>query len=78
MAKAKETLLLHKNDQTNQAKNFRPIVLQNIISKHYTGCINQFSQEHCQRNTIITTEQEGGENEVWGCFKYFFVNKIIL
>ena len=78
MGKAKEALLLHKNDQTDQEKNLRPIALQNKISKLYTGCINQFLQEHYQRNTIITTEQAGGKNEVWGCFEQLIVNKIML
>ena len=41
MAKAK-TILLPKNDQTNWVKNYRPIALQNIMLKLYTGCINQF------------------------------------
>ena len=41
MAKAK-TILLPKNDQTSWAKNYRPIALQNIMLKLYTGCINQF------------------------------------
>ena len=39
MAKAK-TILLPKNDQTNWAKNYRPIALQNIMLKLYTGCID--------------------------------------
>ena len=36
MAKAK-TILLPKNDQTNWTKNYRPIALQNIMLKLYTG-----------------------------------------
>ena len=68
MAKAK-TILLPKNDQTNWAKNYRPIALQNIMLKLYTGCINQFLQDHYQRSNIITVEQAGGKKEVWGCLE---------
>ena len=77
LAKAK-TLLLPKNDQTNQAKNYRNIALQNIILRLYKSRIDHFLREHCQRNNIITTEAVGGKNEVWGCFKQLLVNKIIL
>ena len=73
MAKAKETLLLPKDDQTIQAKNYRPISLQNIISKLYTDCIDQFLQKHCKRYNIITTEQAGCKNEAWRCFEQHFL-----
>ena len=77
MAKAK-TILLPKNDQTNWAKNYRPIVLQNIMLKLYTGCINQFLQDHCNRSNIITAEQAGRNKEVWGCLEQLMINKTIL
>ena len=77
MAKAKTTLL-PKDDQTNWAKNCRPIALQNVMLKIYTGCINQFLQDHCQRNNIITAEQAGGKKEVWGCLEQLLINKTIL
>ena len=63
MAKAK-TILLPKNDQTNWAKNYRPIALQNIMLKLYIGCINQFLQDHCQCSSITTAEQARGKKEV--------------
>ena len=77
MAKAK-TILLPKNDQTNWAKNYRPIALQNIMLKLYTGCINQFLQDHCQGSNIITAEQAGGKEEVWGCLEQLLINKTLL
>ena len=77
MAKAK-TILFPKNDQTNWAKNYRPIALQNIMLKLYTGCINQFLQDHCQRSTIIIAEQAGGKKEVWGCLEQLLINKTML
>ena len=73
MAKAK-TILLPKNDQTDWAKNYRPIALQNIKLKLYTGCINQFLQDHCKRSNIITAEQAGGKKEVWGYLEQLIIN----
>ena len=73
MAKAKTTLL-PKNDQTNWAKTYRPIALHNIMLKLYTGCINQFLQDHCKHSNIITAEQK----EVWGCLEQLMTNKTIL
>ena len=73
MAKTK-TILLPKNDQTNWAKTYRPIALHNIMLKLYTGCINQFLQDHCKHSNIITAEQK----EVWGCLEQLMINKTIL
>ena len=39
MARAK-TILLPKIGQTNWTRNYRPIALQNIMLKLYTGCID--------------------------------------
>ena len=69
MAKAKTLLLLLKNDQANHAKSYRPLALQNMMVKLYTGCMNQFLQDHCQLSNIITTEQVGGENKLWKCLE---------
>ena len=77
MAKAK-TVVLPKNDQTNWAKNCRPIALQNLMLKLYTDCINQFLQDHSKRSNIITAEQAGGKKEVWGCLEQLMMNKTIL
>ena len=77
MAKAK-TRLIPKTDQTRQANNYRPIALQNIMLKLYTNCMNQFLQDHCQRNNIVTTEQAGGKKEVWGCLEQLLINKTVL
>ena len=77
MAKAK-TILLPKNDQTNWAKNYRPIALQNIMLKLYTGCINQFLQDHYKSSNIITAERAGRKKEVWRCLEQLMINKTIL
>ena len=49
-----------------------------MISKLYTSCINQFLQDHCDINKIVTDEQVGGKKEIWGCLEQLISNKIIL
>ena len=63
---------------THLAENYRPIAYQDIISKSYKSCINQFLQDHCDSNKIVTDEQAGGKKEVWGCREQLIINKIIL
>ena len=46
--------------------------------KLYTSCINQFLQDHCEINKIVTTEQAGGMKDVWGCLEQLMINKMIL
>ena len=46
--------------------------------KLYTGCINQFLQDHCQRSNITTAGQSGGKKEVWGYLEQLLINKTIL
>ena len=72
------TRLLPKNDETENPKNYRPIACQNIMLKLYTSCINQFLQDHCEINKIVTTEQAGGKKDVWGCLEQLMINKMIL
>ena len=60
------TVLLPKNNDTHVAKNYRPIALLNIMYKLYKSCINSFLSDHLLRNNIITPEQAGGKQGVWG------------
>ena len=46
--------------------------------KLYTSCINQFLQDHCEINKIVTTEQADGKKDAWGCFEQLMINKMIL
>ena len=46
--------------------------------KIYTGCLNGFLQDHCERNNIITNEQAAGKKGVWGCTEQLLINKTIL
>ena len=40
--------------------------------------MNQFLQDHCQCNYVVTTEQAGGKKEVWGCLEQLLINKTVL
>ena len=48
------TKLIAKNSNTHLAENCRPIACQSINSKLCTSCINQFLQDHCDSNKIVT------------------------
>ena len=49
------TLLLPKNKDTIQPKNYRPIALQNAMHKVYTAIIAEFIMDHCERNNCGRT-----------------------
>ena len=71
------TILLPKNSQTKQAKNYRPIACQNILYKLYTGILYTFLQDHVTSNNIMELEQAGGRNGSWGCADQLIINKMI-
>ena len=72
------TTILPKNADTHLAKNYRPIACQNISYKLYPGILNHFLYGHCSTNNIITVEQAGGKEGVWGCTEQLLINKMIL
>ena len=71
------TLLLPKNKDTIQPKNYRPIALQNSMYKVYTAIIAEFIMDHCERNKIIAEEQAAGKLGSWGCADQLLINKMI-
>ena len=72
------TILLPKNTETHNAKNYRPIACQNITYKIFTGIIYSFIDDHCITNDIITLEQAGGKKGSWGCADQLLINKMAL
>ena len=48
------TQLIPKSEDTNIAKNYRPIACQNLMFKLCTGCINTFLQHHCETKIKIS------------------------
>ena len=72
------TILLPKNTETENAKNYRPIACQNITYKLFTGIVYTFFEDHCVSNNIITMEQSGGKKGSWGCTDQLLINKMVL
>ena len=72
------TVLLPKNTDTHQAKNYRPIACLNTTYKLFTGILNTFIEDHCTYNNIITLEQAGGKKGSWGCIDQLLINKMIM
>ena len=75
---ALKTILLAKNDDTKNPKNFRPIACLNITYKLYTGLLNLFLEDHCISNNIISEEQAGGKKGSWGCVDQLMINKMAM
>ena len=71
-----KTILLAKNDETKNSKNYRPIACLNVVYKLFTGILNQFLEDHCITNNIIAVEQAGGKKGSWGCTDQLLINKM--
>ena len=61
-----KTVLIPKHENTETAKNYRPIVCLNLTYKLYTSSLNLFIQDHCELNKIVTNEQAGGKKRRMG------------
>ena len=68
-------VLLPKNNNTHVAKKYRPIALLSIMYKLCTSCINSFLSDHLLQNNIITPEQAGGKQALWGTTEQLLINK---
>ena len=71
------TLLLPKNKDTEEPKNYQPVALQNTMYKVYTAILAEFIMDHCEKNNIITEEQAAGKRGGWGCADQLLINKMI-
>ena len=51
------------------------------MSKHhvqnYTAILNNFLEDHCTTNDIITVEQAGGKRGSWGCVDQLLIDKMV-
>ena len=56
-----KTLLLPENENTHEAKNYRPIAFQNSMHKVFTAIITDFIMDHCTKNNIGAEEQAAGK-----------------
>ena len=67
------TRLVAKNNNTHEAKNYRPIACENIMMKVYTGCL----EERCVDNNIIFPERAGAKKGMWGSADQLLINKVV-
>ena len=44
----------------------------------YTSILNEFLNDHCITNNVITVEQAGGKKGSWGCPDQLLINKMVL
>ena len=72
-----KTLLIAKNEHTEQAQNYGPIAIQNSMYKVFTAIISEFIMDHCTTNNIVTEEQAAGKIGSWGCTDQLLINKIV-
>ena len=72
-----KTLLLLKNKNTHEVKNYRPIALQNSMYNVSTAIITDFIIDHCTTNNIVTEKQAAGKLESWGCADQLAINKMV-
>ena len=73
-----KTSLIAKNEQTKNAKNYRPIACLNLTYKVYTSCLKIFLTDPCDQNNIIASEQAADKKGVWGCVKQLLLNKAVM
>ena len=73
-----KTVLLSKNEPSQEAKSYRPKSCLNIMSKLYRSWFNSFLCNHCETDNIITPEQAGGTKKVWGTTEHLLLNKSVL
>ena len=66
-----------KNNNTHEAKNYRPIACENIMMKVCTGCLALLIEEHCVDNNIIFPKRAGAKKGMWGCTDQLLVNKVV-
>ena len=71
------SILISKNDETGQPRNYPPMALQNTMHKVYTAVIAEFIMERCEKNSVITEEQAAGKRGSWGCTDQLLINKMI-
>ena len=43
----------------------------------YTAILNNFLEDHCTTNDIITVEQAGGKRGSWGCVDQLLIDKMV-
>ncbi|CAH2099489.1 unnamed protein product [Euphydryas editha] len=73
-----KVILVPKNENTEDPKNWRPIACLPSMYKLLTSVLANVLYSHCQENNIIAVEQRGCRRGARGCKDHLMVNKAIL
>src|SRR6266550_4391650 len=71
-------ILLPKNEETENPKNWRPIACLPTIYKILTSVIAEEIRDHCSKNKILTDYQRGCKKGARGCQDQLLLNRYIL
>lgn len=72
-----KTHLIPKNENTEKAKNYRPITCLNNIYKTLTKVIAEKLYKHLQGNQLFPQEQKGCSKNNYGCKDHLLTSKLI-
>ena len=72
-----KTMLIAKNEHTEQAQNYRPNAIQNSMYKVFRAIISEFIMDHCTNNNIVMEEQAAGKIGSWGSTDQLLIHKIV-
>ena len=71
------TTLIPKNDETDQAKNYRPITCLSVFYKTLTSVIKQRIEGHLSQGNLMASEQKGCQQGSFGAKDHFLINKLL-
>ena len=72
------TTLIPTNDNTNQAKNDRPITCLSIFYKTLTSAVRQRIAGNLFQGNLMTSEQKGGQQGSFGAKDQLLINKLLI
>ena len=73
-----KTYLLAKSNETDQAKNYRPITCLTTLYKLLTAIMTDRTYKHLEQNSLFPIEQKGCKRGSYGCKDQLMINKMIL
>ena len=72
------TYLLPKNDETNNPKNYRPIICLPTMYKILTSILSDRAYKHLTINNFLPVEQKGCSSGSYECTDQLLINKAII
>ena len=66
-----------KNNDTDQAKNYRPITCHSVFYKTLTSVIKQRIEGHLSQGNLMASEQKGCQQGFFGAKDHLLINKLL-